>query len=77
MLFSRDLLSFLVNFIKINIFLLHKQLSKVKGLELFGVQKQQNFTFGGLTVASVGEFCWVSWSIEANFIKMNTSLLHK
>ncbi len=44
--------------------------------ELFG-SKQQHFIFRGLTVASVREFSWVSWSIEANFIKINTFLLSK
>ncbi len=75
--FSRDLWSFLVNFIKINFFLLHKQLANVKDFGAIWGSKQQNFTFGGLTVASVGEFSWVSWSIEVNFIKINTFLLHK
>ncbi len=48
-----------VNFIKINTFLLHKQLLKVKGLGAIWASlgalrglKQQNFTFGGLTMAT-------------------------
>ncbi len=76
-LFPRNLLNFLVNFLKINFFLLYKQLSKVKGFGAIRGSKQQNFTFGGLTVASVVEFSWVSWSMEANFSKMNIFLLHK
>ncbi len=27
-------------------------------------------------MASLGEFSWDPWSIEANFIKINTFLLH-
>ncbi len=72
-LFSRDFLSF----IKIDFFLLYKQLSKVKGFRTIWGSKQQDFTFGGLTAASVGEFSWVSWSIEANFSKIKTFLLQK
>ena len=69
--------SIVVDFIRINTFLLHEQLPKVKGFGAIWGLKQQNFTFGGLTVTAVGEFSWVSWSIEANFSKINTFLLHK
>ncbi len=73
-LFSKDLLSFLVNFSKINFF--YFILSKGKGFRAIWCSKQQNFPFQGLTEASVGEFSWVSWLIEANFSKMNTFLLN-
>ncbi len=65
-----------INFIRMNTFLLHEQLFIVKGFGAIWGSKQQNLSFGGLTVASVGEFSWVSWSVEANFIKINTSLLY-